>query len=169
MRADDLADPAGWPGLLARIEAQVGSRPKSQRQTMLLDRLRSLCMPTERERTDESWQSILTAVDDLLYPSFVLGADGAVAAILTAVPTLCVALFDAVQRGDHTAALQIHNRLVPVWMALSGPNLPARVKAALKLQGRHGGRSRRPMSVPSGEDVSMIQEALERVELVTVA
>ena len=113
--------------------------------------------------------SILTAVDDLLYPSFVLGADGAVAAILTAVPTLCVALFDAVQRGDHTAALQIHNRLVPVWMALSGPNLPARVKAALKLQGRHGGRSRRPMSVPSGEDVSMIQEALERVELVTVA
>ena len=113
--------------------------------------------------------SILTAVDDLLYPSFALGADGAVAAILTAVPTLCVALFDAVQRQDHVAALQLHNRLVPMWTALSGPNLPARVKIALKLQGRHGGRSRRPMTVPSGDDVRRIREALERANLVAVA
>jgi 4-hydroxy-tetrahydrodipicolinate synthase len=113
--------------------------------------------------------SILTAVDDLLYPSFALGADGAVAAILTAVPTLCVALFDAVQREDHAAALKVHDRLVPVWMALSGPNLPARVKVALKLQGRNGGRSRRPMIVPSGEDVRRIREALERADLVAVA
>ena len=113
--------------------------------------------------------SILTAVDDLLYPSFVLGADGAVAAILTAVPTLCVALFDAVQRQDHVTALQVHNRLLPVWMALSGPNLPARVKIALKIQGRHGGRSRRPMTVPSGEDARGIREALEQANLVPVA
>jgi 4-hydroxy-tetrahydrodipicolinate synthase len=113
--------------------------------------------------------SILTAVDDLLYPSFVLGADGAVAAILTAVPTLCVALFDAVRRQDHVTALQVHNRLVPVWKALSGPNLPARVKIALKIQGRNGGRSRRPMTVPSGEDVRGIREALERANLVAVA
>ena len=61
LRADDLADPAGWPGLLARIEAQAGSRPQSQRQTMLLDRLRSLCTPAEVERADESWRSIITA------------------------------------------------------------------------------------------------------------
>ncbi|HVI84986.1 MAG TPA: dihydrodipicolinate synthase family protein [bacterium] len=113
--------------------------------------------------------SILTAVDDLLYPSFVLGADGAVAAILTAVPTLCVALFDAVQRQDHVTALQVHNRLAPLWMALSGPNLPARVKIALKIQGRHGGRSRRPMTVPSGEDARGIREALEQANLVPVA
>lgn len=113
--------------------------------------------------------SILSAVDDLLYPSFALGADGAIAAILTAVPTLCVALFDAVQRGDHASALQVHDRLVPVWMALSGRNLPARVKVALTLQGRNGGRSRRPMIVPSGEDVRRIREALERANLVAVA
>jgi len=113
--------------------------------------------------------SILTAVDDLLYPSFVLGADGAVAAILTAVPTLCVALFDAVQRQDHVTALQVHNRLARLWMALSGPNLPARVKIALKIQGRHGGRSRRPMTVPSGEDARGIREALEQANLVPVA
>jgi len=113
--------------------------------------------------------SILTAVDDLLYPSFVLGADGAVAAIVTAAPTLCVVLFDAVQRGDHATALQVHNLLVPVWMTLSGPNLPARVKAALKLQGRNGGRCRPPMIIPSSEDVRRIREALDRANLVAVA
>lgn len=63
MRADDVADPAGWPGLLARIETQAGSRPLSQRQTMLLDRLRSLCTPTKGER---SWQSIFMVVEELI-------------------------------------------------------------------------------------------------------
>ncbi len=104
--------------------------------------------------------SILTAVDDLLYPSFVLGADGAIAAILTAVPALCVALFKAVRAGDHAAALGLHNRLVAIWGALAGPNLPARVKAAMTLQGRPGGRARRPMTQPSAADTERIRQAL---------
>src|SRR5262247_2304236 len=39
---------------------------------------------------------IMSAVDALLYPSFTLGAHGAIAAILTAAPKLCVDLWDAV-------------------------------------------------------------------------
>ena len=66
MRADDQADPAGWPSLLARIEAQAGSGPQSQRQTTLLDRLRSLCTPTGSGRTDESWRSIIVVVEGLI-------------------------------------------------------------------------------------------------------
>ena len=50
LRADDLANPEGWPGLLARIEAQSGSGPRSRRQTLLFDRLRSLC--AERSGAD---------------------------------------------------------------------------------------------------------------------
>ena len=48
---------------------------------------------------------IMTAVDALLYPSFALGAHGAIAAILTAAPTLCVQLWDAVQAGAHALDL----------------------------------------------------------------
>lgn len=105
--------------------------------------------------------AILTAVDDLLYPSFVLGADGAIAAILTAVPTLCVELYRAVEGGDHGRALQLHHRLLGIWHTLEGPNLPARVKAALRLQGRPGGRARRPMTPVGGEDLERIREALQ--------
>jgi 4-hydroxy-tetrahydrodipicolinate synthase len=104
--------------------------------------------------------AILTAVDDLLYPSFALGADGAIAAILTAVPALCVALFNAVRAGDHAAALGLHNRLLTVWRTLEGPSLPARVKAAMRLQGRRGGRARRPMTAPAPADVERIRDAL---------
>jgi hypothetical protein len=48
------------------MPGEGGSRPRSQRQTMLLDRLRSLCTPTEGERNDESWQVVVTAVEDLV-------------------------------------------------------------------------------------------------------
>jgi hypothetical protein len=66
MRSDDLADPSGWPGLLARIETQVGSRPHSELQTALLERLRTLCSPTGGERTDGSWQSIFIVLEELI-------------------------------------------------------------------------------------------------------
>jgi len=105
--------------------------------------------------------AVLTAVDDLLYPSFVLGADGAIAAILTAVPALCAALYAAVRAGDHAGALRLHNRLLTVWRTLDGPNLPARVKAAMTLQGRRGGRARRPMTAPTPADVDRIRAGLQ--------
>lgn len=88
---------------------------------------------------------VLTAIDALLYPSFLLGAHGAVAAILTVVPKLCVALWDACQRRDLDAARALHERILPIWRALEAPDLPARVKAALELQGRPVGPARSPI------------------------
>ena len=78
---------------------------------------------------------IMSAVDALMYPSFTLGAHGAVAAILTAAPRACVTLWDAVAEGDHPAALDLHLRLLALWNAMIDDNLPAAVKAALDFQG----------------------------------
>src|SRR5262249_14052499 len=44
---------------------------------------------------------IFSAVDALLYPSFAIGAHGSIAAILTAAPSWCLALWEAVRAGDH--------------------------------------------------------------------
>ncbi|MEU1304657.1 MULTISPECIES: dihydrodipicolinate synthase family protein [Streptomyces] len=93
---------------------------------------------------------VFTAVDDLLYPSYLLGAQGAISATLTVVPELCVAQWAAVQRGDHAAALEIHNKLLPVWRAIDGPNMTVRIKAALAMQGRNGGHSLSPLT-PLGD------------------
>ncbi|PYV24066.1 MAG: dihydrodipicolinate synthase family protein, partial [Acidobacteria bacterium] len=49
---------------------------------------------------------ILSAVDDLLYPSFVLGAQGTLSAIASVLPLQCVQLYEAVEKGDHGRALE---------------------------------------------------------------
>lgn len=103
---------------------------------------------------------ILSAVDDLLLPSFVLGAKGAIAAILTALPGEAVALWNAVRAGRLDEARRRHARLLPVWRALEGPNMPARLKVALELQGRRGGLPAEPQAAVSPEQRERIRAAL---------
>ena len=104
--------------------------------------------------------AIMSAVDALLYPSFALGAHGAIAAILSAAPELCVQLWDAAQAGDHALALALHKKLLPIWDAIMDDNLPANVKTALALQGRPAGIPRMPMPQSSPQQRAAIQAAL---------
>lgn len=104
---------------------------------------------------------IMSAVDALLYPSFALGAHGAIAAILTAAPELCVMLWDQVQSGDQAGALATHRKLLPIWNAIMDDNLPANVKTALALQGRPAGIPRMPMPSSSEAQRTAIKAALE--------
>jgi len=105
---------------------------------------------------------IMSAVDALLYPSFSLGAHGAIAAILTVVPTLCVQLWEAVQSGDHVKALDLHQKLLIIWNAINGDNLPANVKCAMEIQGRSAGQPRSPMAASSEKQKTAIREALSQ-------
>jgi len=103
---------------------------------------------------------IMTAVDALLYPSFVLGAHGAIAAVLTAAPGLCVQLWDAVQAGDHKQGRALHEKLLPLWNAIFHDNLPANVKYCQEITGRPAGVPRAPMPATSAAQASAIQAAL---------
>ncbi len=109
--------------------------------------------------------TVLTAVDDLLYPSFLLGAQGAVAAILTVLPDLCVALWNAVQQGRLEEARRLHERILGVWDALAGADLPVRVKAALALRGRPVGPPRHPLLPATPAVVEQIRRALATAEI----
>ena len=106
---------------------------------------------------------IMSAVDALMYPSFALGAHGAIAAILTAAPRALVQMWDAVAAGDHAGALDLHGRLLALWNAMLGDNLPAAVKAALDSQGIAGGLPRRPMPAASSGQREAIAAALKRL------
>lgn len=110
--------------------------------------------------------TILAALDDLHYPAFVMGAHGALAAIPTVTPKLSVELWDAVQAGDHAEALKLHERILTVWRAIDGPNLPATLKAALQLQGREGGLPRKPFSPATPEERERIATALRAANLI---
>jgi len=143
------------PQLLTRIitgvEGVIGVKQSAGDLKLLAD---LLLMLGNRGR-------IMSATDAVLYPSFILGAHGAIAAILAAAPTLCVQLWDAVQAGDHKAALTLHEKLLPIWNAIWGDNLPANVKCAEELQGRKAGLPRAPMPASSPAQAAKIREALQ--------
>ena len=106
---------------------------------------------------------IYTAVDALLYPSFALGAHGTIAANPAAVPGVCVALWDAVQAGDHSRARTIHESLLRFWNTISADNLPANIKYSLTLQGCEAGLPRAPMPATTTAQAENIERELESV------
>ena len=89
--------------ILNRVEGVIGVKQSAGDLKLLADLL----------VTANPGARIMTAVDALLFPSFALGAAGAIAAILTAAPQMCVALWNAVQAGDHARArVQLGSTLV---------------------------------------------------------
>ncbi len=89
---------------------------------------------------------IYSATDEMLASCFTVGADGAISAILTLFPRLCVRMWDLCRSGRDREALEIQERLYPIWRAVRGPQFPARLKAAMRLMGRETGLARSPMT-----------------------
>jgi 4-hydroxy-tetrahydrodipicolinate synthase len=137
--------------IITKVEGVIGVKQSAGDMKLLAD---LIIMLGNRGR-------IMSAVDALMYPSFALGAHGAIAALLTAVPTLLVQLWDAVQGGDHKHARTLHEKLLPIWNAILGDNLPANVKCAQALLGRKAGVPRPPMPASSPAQASAIRAALE--------
>jgi 4-hydroxy-tetrahydrodipicolinate synthase len=94
---------------------------------------------------------IMTAIDDMLFSSFAIGASGAIAAICTITPELCIRAWVAARKGDMKQGVEIHHRLLPVWRAMGKGDMPARAKEALSQLGRPVGVARSPM-IPVDEN-----------------
>jgi 4-hydroxy-tetrahydrodipicolinate synthase len=104
---------------------------------------------------------ITSGIDDLMYPTFVLGVDGVVSCLCAVFPELTQELFEAVQDGEHDKAKQIHSRLLPVWRTIEGNNMTAKAKYAIGLLGREVGVSRGPILAPDSAQKEAIRRALE--------
>jgi 4-hydroxy-tetrahydrodipicolinate synthase len=141
--------------IITQVESVIGVKQSAGDFKLLAD---LLLMLGNRGR-------IMSATDAVLYPSFILGAHGAIAAILSAAPTLCVQLWDAVQAGDHKQGLALHEKLLPLWNAVWADNLPACVKCAEELQGRKAGLPRAPMPASSPAQTVAIRAALQNAGL----
>ncbi len=106
---------------------------------------------------------VYSAVDALLYPSFAIGAHGTIAANPAAVPGVCIALWNAVQRGDHVRAKEIHEALLRFWNAIYEQNLLANIKTAITLQGTEAGLPRMPMPGTTPAQFENIKRELKNV------
>ncbi|MEU0929081.1 dihydrodipicolinate synthase family protein [Streptomyces malaysiensis] len=98
-------------------------------------------------------------------PSTTRSAQGAISATLTVVPELCLQQWDAVQRGDIATALELHNKQLPIWRAIDGPNMTPRIKAALAMQGRNGGHSLSPLTPVSDTERETLRTAFKAADI----
>jgi 4-hydroxy-tetrahydrodipicolinate synthase len=151
------------PPLLTRILREVDGVIGVKQSASDMKALADLLLLIEEEGIAERVR-ILSAVDALLYPSFRLGSHGAVAAVLSAAPEWCVALWDAVRAGDDALAVKLHKNLLRLWNAIDAPNLPANVRAAMHLHHRDGGVPRPPMPRSSSLQEAKVREAFARAE-----
>ncbi len=103
---------------------------------------------------------VLSGIDALLYPGFALGAHGAISALTCAVPGVTVNLYEAVQRGDHETAKDIHFKLNALWNSMRHDNLPACVKYVQSRQGLPLFQPRAPMERVTEEQKKQIDVAL---------
>ena len=109
---------------------------------------------------------IFSAVDALLYPSYQLGARGAIAAILSAAPGPSVRLWNAVIDEEWETARDLHERLMPLWDAIGVDNMPSLVKYAQGLQGVNAGVAKKPTSPATEEQKVAVREALKGLGLI---
>ena len=109
---------------------------------------------------------ILSALDDLLYPSFVLGASGTLSAIASVLPRECVQLFNAVEQGDHVRARALHRQLLVIWRALEDMSgFHGRIKCAIELQGRSPGLPRHPFRAARPDERALLRRAFQEANL----
>jgi len=148
------------PQLLTRIidnvEGVIGVKQSAGDMKMLAD---LIVLLGNRGR-------IMSAVDALMYPSFILGSHGAIAAMLSAVPTLYMEMWSAVQKGNHARGRELHEKLLPIWNAIFTDNLPANVKYCMELTGRRAGLPRPPMPPTREDRKPLIQAALRNAGVI---
>jgi 4-hydroxy-tetrahydrodipicolinate synthase len=103
---------------------------------------------------------IFSAIDDMVYPSFMLGVDGTISGTSAVFPRETFEMFTAVQSKDYDRALAMHEKLAPIWRVIDHPDFPGRSKYAITLMGRNVGRPRRPFRFPTGEAAREIEDAM---------
>jgi 4-hydroxy-tetrahydrodipicolinate synthase len=114
--------------------------------------------------------TVLSGIDDLLFPSLVLGARGLMAAVAGLLPAPCVEMYRAVRAGDLRRGRELHEQLLPVVrVVMADENYPANLKAAAELLGRPVGAPRSPLSPPSSTVREKILRTLQEAGFLTVS
>ena len=110
-------------------------------------------------------QLVFSAIDSLLYPTYMLGACGAIGLTNTILPDLCVEQWKAFRAGDHERALDLHFRISPAYWAIDGYNKPAHTKEYLNQRGHKVGVPRSPYHTLPDKDREEIAEAIRLAKL----
>lgn len=96
--------------------------------------------------------AFLCGDDDLVFPSLMVGAAGAVMALPNLAPRVCCRLFDACVGGDLTQAQELHEIVRRLVHVRRGPNHPGPLKEMMSMVGRPVGLGRHPLGPMGGAE-----------------
>jgi 4-hydroxy-tetrahydrodipicolinate synthase len=110
--------------------------------------------------------AVLTGIDSQLYPTLCVGGKGIFSTAACVVPKEMVELYEAYMKGNHTKALQIHNKLQLINRFLEyDPGYVTPCKEMLNLLGLPAGPVRPPMPLLPDNKISEIEETLKLLNL----
>ncbi|WP_297501521.1 4-hydroxy-tetrahydrodipicolinate synthase [Thermococcus sp.] len=95
--------------------------------------------------------TVLAGTADVMYPSWVIGAQGAVVAVANVVPELCAELWRAFEEGNHRKARELQLRVNLInEVVVKRYNQISAIKSAMEMRGLKAGRPKLP-SLPLDE------------------
>lgn len=104
--------------------------------------------------------TVLSGNAEILYPSLLMGARGAILAVACAAPRACVDLYNAVEQGDHARARELQNRIAPLSHIVTAGLGVAGLKAAMEMAGYTGGEPRAPLAPVSQAEREKIESIM---------
>jgi 4-hydroxy-tetrahydrodipicolinate synthase len=112
--------------------------------------------------------AVMSAIDDLLLGSFVIGAHGAFAGTCAMLPRQCIELYQVVGKGDLDRARQLHTLMLPLVRATiyGVRNYPSALKEAINMMGRRVGRTRSPLTPLTPPEKDRLRAILKTAGLV---
>jgi 4-hydroxy-2-oxoglutarate aldolase len=106
---------------------------------------------------------LLVGSASMMFPSMVLGAVGSILALASALPELCVALFDAARKGDLETARALQATILPASKLIVSQNGIPGVKCAMDQAGYRGGIPRQPLLPLHEEQRVAIRDLMAKV------
>jgi 4-hydroxy-tetrahydrodipicolinate synthase len=109
--------------------------------------------------------TILSGDDGTWMPLMAVGASGVVSVASNVIPRAMVELYEAMERGNVTAARRIHQRWYPLFRDLFVETNPVPIKASMKFVGLCGTTVRAPLCQLSAKSTEVLQKTLHRCGL----
>jgi 4-hydroxy-2-oxoglutarate aldolase len=107
---------------------------------------------------------ILVGSASMMFPSTVLGSVGAILALASPLPELCVAVFDAVSKGDFEKARELQSTILPASKVIVSQCGIAGVKYAMDQAGYCGGLPRQPLLPLKEEQRQAIRTLMAKLD-----
>jgi 4-hydroxy-2-oxoglutarate aldolase len=120
------------------------------------------------ESQSESFR-VLTGSGVLFCEAMIMGAHGGILAVSLFAPARSFDVWNAHQRGDHSAAISAQGPLTPLAQRIVGQMGVAGVKAALERVGLVGGPTRSPLRPLGAPAKALLEELLRAAEPAPVA